>query len=250
MEGDAIEYEHFYSPTAGPEGSSDPNRSPFDTLPGGDDDGKHEHIDLSWDDHKVSTSTRRGSLEGTRSKLAELESSKDEARNKVLNKYPKANSSIITASKDEFGRTVIHLLNRKNAARYPLKDNGSIGNNRKGGTPGKTLLNAFGPQAVKVLDENDEVMKSLDDELKRALKKNKEYDEAQQENVNLQLWLDLVIKELAKVRETAAQREAHFRKVIERNTQLEIDLRNAGEDQRAELARQLANGRAEIEQLQ
>ena len=52
------------------------------------------------------------------------------------------------------------------------------------------------------------------------------------------------------MRRTAAEREAHFRKVIERNTQLEIDLRNAGEDQRAELARQLAKGRAEIERLQ
>ena len=44
--------------------------------------------------------------------------------------------------------------------------------------------------------------------------------------------------------------EAHYRNVIERNTQLEIDLRNAGEDQRAELARELARGRAEIERLQ
>ena len=230
--------------------SSDPNRNPFDTLPGGDDDGKHEHIDLSWDKGEVSTSTRRGSLEDTRSKLAELESSKDDAWNNVLAKYSKASSSIITASIDKFGQTVIHLLNKKNAARYPLSDDDTIGKSRKGGTAGKTLLNALGPQAVEVLDENDEVMKSLGDALKRALEKNKEYDEAQQENVNLQLWLDLVIKELAKVRETAAQREAHFRKVIERNTQLEIDLRNAGEDQRAELARQLANGRAEIEQLQ
>ena len=93
-------------------------------------------------------------------------------------------------------------------------------------------------------------MKSLDEVLKKALEKNKEYDEPQQENVVLQRRLDLAIKELADVRQTAAQREAHFRNVIERNTQVEIDLRNAGEDQRAELARQLAKGRAEIERLQ
>ena len=51
----------------------------FDTLPGGDDDGKHEHIDLSWDGREVSTSTQRGLLEDARSKLAELEDSKDDA---------------------------------------------------------------------------------------------------------------------------------------------------------------------------
>ena len=177
----------FISPTAGPDGSSDPNRNPFDTLPGGDDDGKHEQIDLSGDDHKVSTSTRRGLLEDTRSKLAELESSKDDAWNDLLSKYPKANSSIVTASKDEFGGTLIYLLNKKNAAKYPLLDDGTIGKSRKGGNPGKTLLNPLGSMAVEVLDESDEVMKSLDDALKRALEKNKEYDKAQQDNGSLQL---------------------------------------------------------------
>ena len=58
-------------------------------------------------------------------------------------------------------------------------DDGTISKSRKGGNPGKSLLNALGPMAVEVLEENDEVMKSLDDTLKKALEKNKEYDEAQ-----------------------------------------------------------------------
>ena len=46
-----------------------------------------------------------------------------------------------------------------------------------------------------------------------------------------------------------AKIEKHYRNVIKRNTQLQTDLINSGENQRAELARQLARGRAEMEQV-
>ena len=114
----------------------------------------------------------------------------------------------------------------------------------------KNSFNALGlKKSEEVLEENDEFHRSLEEIERKALEQNKEYDETRQENVVLQRRLDLAIKELADVRRTAAERESHFRSVIERNTQLEIDIRNAGENQRAELARQLAKGRAEIEQL-
>ena len=97
MDGGAIDTgdDHFYSPEGGA-GGTDPNKIPFDALPGGDDDGKHEHIDLSWDGREVSTSTRRDSAEDTRSKLSELEGNKDEAMSEVLKKYPNADVSKVT----------------------------------------------------------------------------------------------------------------------------------------------------------
>ena len=230
MEGDAIdtgEDDRFYSPTARPD---DPNRNRFDTFPGGDDDGKHEHIDLSWDKGEVSTSTRRGSAEDTRSKLAELESSKDDAWKDLLGKYPEADPKIITASKDEFGRTVIYLLNRKNAARYPLLDDGTIGRNKKGGAPGKTLLDALGPKAEDIIKENDEFMRVLEEMERKALtiersssQQNKEYDELQQAHKELQQEYDIVNRRLDFVnnkifeaQNTLVKKGKEYRKVIEK----------------------------------
>ena len=167
-----------------------------------------------------------------------------------MGKYPEADLSKITASKDEFGRTVVNLLSKEGGAKYPLEDDGTIGKSKKGSKPGKQILNALGDTSELVLEANNEFMKSQEEIHRKALEKNKDYDEAQQEKVFLQRRLDLAIKELADVRRTAAEGEAHYRKVIERNTQLEIDLRNADEDQRTELTRQLAKERAEIERLQ
>ena len=130
-------------------------------------------------------------------------------------------------SKDEFGRTVVYLLSRKDGAKYPILDDGVIGKSRKGGEPGKQLLNALGDTSELFLNANDELMKSLEEVHGKIIENNKEYDEAQQDNVVLQRRLGLAIKELADVRQTAAQREAHYRKVIERNTQFEIDLRRS-----------------------
>ena len=145
MDGDVIDTgdDHFYSPEGGAGGSADPNKNPFDTLPGGDDDGKHEHIDLSWDGSKVSPSTRRGSAEDTRSKLSELEGNKDDAESEVLKKYHNADVTKVTAGKDEFNRTMGYLLNKKNAVKYPLLDDGTIGKSKKGGTPGKTSFSKY-----------------------------------------------------------------------------------------------------------
>ena len=79
--------------------------------------------------------------------------------------------------------------------------------------------------------------------------KDRDLDEAHKDIVTLQRRLDIANKELADTRRDAAVKKTHFRDVIERNTQLEIDLRNAGENQRQDLNHQLAEARAEGEQL-
>ena len=118
---------------------------------------------MSWDEHKVLSSTRRGSAKDTRSKLAELESSKYEAINELLSKYPKADLSKITASKDEFGRTMVYLLRKGIAAKFPLLDDSTLGKSDKGAALGTTLEVALGDKAEKFLEDNDEVMQSLDE---------------------------------------------------------------------------------------
>ena len=120
--------DHFYSPKRGADGA-DPNHNPFDPLPGGDDDGKHEHINLSWDGKKVSTSTQRRSAEDLRTKLSRLESNKDEAKNRVFSRFSKADPSIVSAEIDDFNRTRVYLLKKgAKVAKFPILDDGTIGN--------------------------------------------------------------------------------------------------------------------------
>ena len=137
---DAVDYKKF------PKGD-DERGNPFDPIPDGDDDRKYEHTDLSWYKGEVSTSTRRGSAEDAYAKLSARESNKDEAMDRLLSKYPKADTSKVTAEIDDFDQTMVKLLSRKDAAKFPLFDDGTIGNSAKKTRPLKTLLEALGPRA-------------------------------------------------------------------------------------------------------
>ena len=114
----------------------------------------------------------------------------------------------------------------------------------------KGIQRALGPSAEEILTDNEASLTSQREIEQQLLDKNNELAEARHVRATLQRRLDLAIKELADTRRNAAVKEAHYRNVIDRNTQLEIDLRNAGENQRQELNRQLAEGRVEREQLQ
>ena len=212
-----------------------------------DDDGEHEHFEMTW--NPTLTSTQRGSAEEAGIRSKEFERRKNEAIDDVLCKYPNADISKITATKDEFGRTFVFLTSKKNAAIFPLLDDGRIGKSQNGGNPGKILLEALGSKAEEILERNADLITALEEAEKIALERNNEYEKAVKYTADLQLRLESAIKENTDILVNKAKIEKHYRNVIKRNTQLQTDLINSGENQRAELARQLARGRAEMEQV-
>ena len=140
-------------------------------------------------------------------------------------------------------------LDSKNPAEHLIldKDDNFVANVSK--LP-KDIKVALGPTAEEILSFNESSITQVREKERNFLDKDRELAEAKEEIAAINRTLELVIKDLADSRAIVAEREEQFANVFERHTNLEVEFRNAADNQREDLANQLAELRVERQKLE
>lgn len=153
--------------------------NPFDDNRGddGDDEGDELIPMTSTTIRNRGDTSHRGDMEETsfidnfdeNTPLIQGERERDEAWEKIREKYPKVNPSKFTATMDEYGRVVV-TLKKSNAKPHPLfKSTGQLNNKLP-----KTITESLGPSAKEAIE-------SIETETTRRKEKVKELESALEE---------------------------------------------------------------------